>query len=112
MTLSRRHLLTFAAGAAAGAAMPAAAVARSVTIGSGVAQLGYAAALDARPLMPVDFSKRVMGRALREQGMAFEEITGGRSMDDVEWFQLRGKPAVAFDPVRHPEGRDDPTEYA
>jgi hypothetical protein len=105
VTLSRRHLLTFAAGAAAGAAMPAAAVARSRVIG----------VEEWAALAPMDFSETTIPGFKRAM---LDAMTGPRSVEymtlpPAKFMELHhGHASIDEDPVRHPEGRDDPTEYA
>ena len=94
--LTRRHLLAGAAATAAVAAMPASAIAapaRSImsTLRAMNEYLDVELALASRRLS-IEFSKRVMERLLAEPGTTFEELTGGCSMDDVEWFHLYERP--------------------
>jgi hypothetical protein len=121
MTLSRRHLLTFAAGAAAGAAMPAGAVAKSRSILPSMttmhafydAELVAAEAKSDRIAFMNMISdakaasqKALAGVTAGEQWVYFEDEHGNPITGDFEILSIDG------DPVRHPEGRDDPTEWA
>lgn len=125
MTLSRRQMLAGAAGAVAGAALPAAAVAPSITKTFAFEGISEAAltidewAAQALKLESLEMTvlvsplhKAVLKQMLVEHG--HPEI----DVETIKWTPFRSGLVTRYlgeledDPVLHPEGREDPTEWA
>jgi hypothetical protein len=125
VTLSRRQILAGAAATAAGAAMPAAAIAE-------VAQTApVRSILSSLPTMDEFLDAQIAAAEAKAESIAFMKmlVDAKRASQkalagvpaDAQWVYFEDEDGnlitghfeiIGDDPVRHPEGREDTTEYA